>query len=157
MPQLHLVRTSAAAALALLAVTGCGSDDDRVASAPEPVVSAPTPTPAASVAPSTPPSSPVATAGPSNAAPAADQTFEITAAGGQVTGDTGRLEVAVGEAVAVRVTSDTADEVHLHGYDVSAPVAPGQPAELLFEATIPGVFEIELENSGVALARLQVS
>ena len=148
MPSLHLARTGAAAALALLAITGCAGDDaERVATAPSPADSA------TSVAPSTAPTP----AAPPAAAPAADSTFTIAVAGGQVTGDTGRLKVAVGDNISIGVTSDTADEVHLHGYDVSAPVAPGQPAQLLFEATIPGVFEIELEDAGVALASLQVS
>ena len=148
MPLLHLARTSAIAALTLLAVTGCGSDDtERVATPPDPTVSVP----------SAAPPSAVASATPSPAAPDADATFDIAVAGGQVTGDTGRLKVALGDKVVIRVTGDTADEVHLHGYDVTMPVAPGQPAELAFEATIPGVFEIELEDAGVGLASLQVS
>ncbi|WP_193345672.1 hypothetical protein [Blastococcus saxobsidens] len=55
------------------------------------------------------------------------------------------------------VTSDVADEVHLHGYDVSAPVAPGEPATLTFDATIPGVFELELHEVGEELLSVQVS
>ncbi len=37
------------------------------------------------------------------------------------------------------------DEVHVHGYDHRAPVAPGAPAEVRFTPDIPGVFEVELE------------
>ena len=148
MASCHLARTGAAVALTLLALTACGTDVS------DPTASAPTPTVPAASSSAAPPAS---TAVASSSAPEADSTFDITLAGGEVTGDTGRLKVAVGEQVAIRVNSDKPDEVHLHGYDVTAVVSPGQPAELLFEATIPGVFEIELEDSGTALASLQVS
>ena len=46
------------------------------------------------------------------------------------------------------------DHVHLHGYDVMRNVAPGQPARFAFRATIVGRVEVELEDSGVPLARI---
>ena len=52
--------------------------------------------------------------------------------------------------------ADTEDEVHGHGYDVSAATTPGKPTKLGFVADIEGVFEIELENAGVEVARLMV-
>jgi hypothetical protein len=55
------------------------------------------------------------------------------------------------------VDADVADEVHVHGYDLVADVAPGSPAELTFLADIPGVFEVELESSHVELLRLEVA
>ena len=93
------------------------------------------------------------------AAPPADagQRIEVRVAGGQVSGDTGRVPVAVGEQVTLVITSDVADEAHLHGYDLTADLAPGTPAEISFAATIPGVFEVELHESGTALLALQVS
>ena len=74
-----------------------------------------------------------------------------------MTGDTGRLPVALGEQVTVTVTGDRPDEVHLHGYDVTADLVPGTPAELTFDATVPGVFELELHEAGTVLLTLQVS
>ncbi|MGY2065338.1 hypothetical protein [Blastococcus sp. SYSU DS0619] len=96
---------------------------------------------------------------PASAAPseAAGQRLEVQVTDGRVTGDTGRVPVPLGEPVTVVVTSDVADEAHLHGYDVSADLAPGEPAELTFEATIPGVFELELHGAGTVLLSLQVS
>lgn len=90
-------------------------------------------------------------------ASAADSTIEVVVTGGSAGGDTGRQEVAVGDTVLVRVTSDEADEVHVHGYDRFAAVAPGETAEIQFVADIPGVWEIELEGSGLLLAELAVS
>jgi hypothetical protein len=46
--------------------------------------------------------------------------------------------------------------VHLHGYDVMVDVAPGKPARLRFKATIPGRFEVELEDRGLHIAELEV-
>jgi hypothetical protein len=46
--------------------------------------------------------------------------------------------------------------VHVHGYDLTADLAAGTPAELSFTATIPGVFEVELHDAGTVLRSLQV-
>lgn len=54
------------------------------------------------------------------------------------------------------VNSELADEVHLHGYDLSADVAPGQPATIRFKANAPGVFEAELESRSLPIAELEV-
>jgi heme/copper-type cytochrome/quinol oxidase subunit 2 len=59
--------------------------------------------------------------------------------------------------VTVRVTSDVADEIHVHGYDLKQDVEAGSTAEISFTADIPGVFEVELENAGFKLADLEVS
>ena len=90
-------------------------------------------------------------------ASAVDSTIEVTVAAGAVSGDTGRQEVAVGDTVVVRVTSDQADEVHVHGYDNTVAVAPGETAEIQFVADIPGLFEVELESAGLLLTELAVS
>ena len=81
-------------------------------------------------------------------------TYTIT--GGRPEGGIARDSVARGRIVVIRVTSDVADEVHLHGYDLSADVAPGAPATIRFTADAPGRFEIELENTGVQIAELEV-
>jgi hypothetical protein len=115
--------------------------------------------------PSQGPGSPASTAAPSpsattssSATPSAPtgQRIEVQVAGGQVSGDTGRVAVPVGQPVTLSVTSDTADEIHVHGYDLTAPVAAGTPAELTFDATIAGVFEVELHDAGTVLLTLQV-
>ena len=85
------------------------------------------------------------------------QRIEIRYADGAVTGGVSRWVVPQGEAVDLVVSSDTADEVHLHGYDRLSPVAAGDPAMLRFDADLPGVFDVELEQRGVLLARLEVS
>jgi plastocyanin len=130
--------------LALATVlTGCAGTD-----------SAATPGSGSSTAASSTASASTATAAAPTAA--AGQRVEVTVTGGQVSGDTGRVPVPVGEQVTLVITSDVADEVHVHGYDLTADLVPGQPAELSFAATIPGVFEVELHEVGTVLLSLQI-
>lgn len=84
------------------------------------------------------------------------RTIEVAFAGGQVVGGARRETVRLGEEVRLRVTSDSADEVHVHTYDVSGAVAPGQPVELTFTANIPGRHEVELEKKDQQLLTLEV-
>jgi FtsP/CotA-like multicopper oxidase with cupredoxin domain len=87
---------------------------------------------------------------------AAIATLRVRVRGGSPVGGIQRLTVQRGERVRVLVVSDVGDEVHLHGYDRSADVAPGAPAEIRLRATITGRFEIELEERGTPIAELQV-
>jgi hypothetical protein len=67
-----------------------------------------------------------------------------------------RIRVKKGDIVRFTVTSDKADSVHLHGYDVEKPVGPGTPARYVFKASIDGIFEVELENAASQLISLRV-
>lgn len=84
-----------------------------------------------------------------------DATISVAYVGGTLTGG-GRQEVAIGEMVTLRVEADVTDHVHVHGYDILTDIAPGTVADITFEANLPGVWEVELEDSGVLLAELQV-
>ncbi|MGH8935287.1 MAG: hypothetical protein ACRDXD_03290 [Acidimicrobiia bacterium] len=75
---------------------------------------------------------------------------------GQVEGG-GRVEVRQGSPVRLTVEADLSEEVHVHGYDLRAEVEPGRPATLEFVADIPGIFEVELEESHLHLLELEVS
>jgi hypothetical protein len=90
------------------------------------------------------------------ASSAAGKRLEVTIAHGKASGDTGRVQVAAGTPVTLVVTSDIADEVHVHGYDIEKELAPGAPATLRFDATLTGVFEVELHKAGIVILRLQV-
>jgi len=68
----------------------------------------------------------------------------------------GRIPVELDAEVRLVVTADVADEVHIHGYDIFADVTPGTPATLEFVADIPGIFEVEMESSGLVLLELVV-
>jgi predicted ribosomally synthesized peptide with SipW-like signal peptide len=68
-----------------------------------------------------------------------------------------RQTVNQGDEVVLVVTSDVADEIHLHGYDLSRDVEAGGTVRLPFTATIPGRFEAELESRGVQIADITVN
>ena len=67
-----------------------------------------------------------------------------------------RLTVPKDMRVRIVVIADVTDEVHVHGYDLMADVAPGSPAVIAFTAELPGRFEIELEDRGRQIAQLTV-
>ncbi|MGY1619412.1 hypothetical protein ACI797_21945 [Geodermatophilus sp. SYSU D00691] len=134
----RLLRAAVPAGVALL-LAGCAG------TAPPPARADPT-----SSSPGTT-SSVTASAEPSARA----QVVEVAYRGGQVGGG-GRIPVELGTAVTLQVTSDVADHVHVHGYDLMADVAPDAPGTVTFEATVPGVFEVELEERGQELLSLQV-
>ncbi len=83
-------------------------------------------------------------------------TIKATYSDGRVSTPRERFEIELGQSVAVSVTSDVEEEVHIHGYDVSLPLSAGSPAEVTFIADIPGVFEVELEDSGTFLFEVLV-
>jgi hypothetical protein len=66
------------------------------------------------------------------------------------------LTYAKGRTIDLTVRSDTADEVHFHGYDVHRDVAPGGTVEFRFPASIDGKFIVELENHKQTLANVRV-
>jgi hypothetical protein len=80
----------------------------------------------------------------------------IVVRGGKPVGGIKRVTVAKNRNVVLVVRSDVADEVHLHGYDISRDVTPGSPVRLPFRATIPGRFEAELEERGLQIADISV-
>jgi ABC-type glycerol-3-phosphate transport system substrate-binding protein len=68
-----------------------------------------------------------------------------------------RASVSKGDRVRIVVTSDVADEIHVHGYDLSKDVAAGGTARIAFTADIAGRFEVELEERGIQIADLTVN
>lgn len=67
-----------------------------------------------------------------------------------------RITVNEGDRVNLRITSDSPLEFHLHGYDLEKEVEPNTPADLPFEATITGRFQIEDHDSDTELGELIV-
>ncbi|MGW0479246.1 hypothetical protein [Nonomuraea sp. NPDC003214] len=78
-------------------------------------------------------------------------------AGGELVTGPDRVEARTGDTVELVVTSDAADELHVHGYDREAELVPGRASTLSLVADIPGVFEVELHRGGLVLTRLRVS
>jgi hypothetical protein len=96
-----------------------------------------------------------------SAEPAEPPVTRIDVKGGVIDGDVRSIEVAKGDTVRIVVSSDVADEIHLHGYDIEKEAGPGKPARFKFKATLEGAFELEshvAEDAGEEplLARLLV-
>jgi hypothetical protein len=67
------------------------------------------------------------------------------------------LEFSAGEEVRFRVSSDQAEEIHVHGYDISEDVPAGGTVEIAFPAELEGIYEAELERLGVQIAELRIN
>lgn len=141
-PLVSLLATLLAGLLAVVA--GCGSSDSSSTDRLPSTTSASTSSTAGSAASSTTSTRP-------------STVINLTIAGGKVSGGVSRHGVTLGDEVILRVTSDVDEELHVHGYDHKVELLAGTPAELSFTADIPGVFEVELEQSGRKVAELQVA
>ncbi len=75
---------------------------------------------------------------------------------GTVRPPTHRVEVAEGSVVRLLVTSDTADEIHVHGFEVEQKLRAGKQARIEFTADQTGVFEVETHETGLQLLQLEV-
>jgi len=81
----------------------------------------------------------------------------IEVVGGQPQGGIAGLDFNQGDEIRFEVDSDTADEVHVHGYDVEEEVPAGGTARFDFPADLEGVFEVELHGSETQIAELTVN
>ena len=137
---------------AILLLGGAGDDSGQSEEQPA----------AATATPATPEPTPEPDVG-ADATPTATPTpkpepkvLVIRTRGSEPVGGVQEIEVEKGERIRFEVRSDTEDEVHVHGYDVSEEVGPDRPAEFSFPADIEGIFEVELEHVGVPIAELKV-
>lgn len=81
----------------------------------------------------------------------------IVVKGGKPVGGVAELVFSAGDRIRFKVESDVADEIHLHGYELTKDIEAGGTAGFDFDATIEGVFEAELEDRGVEILELQVN
>ena len=135
----------AVVALAVLVACGGGDDDSPTVAGGQ---SSTTPAPAATT--------PTTTGGGAATTTTAGTVLAVTVRGGSVADGAARQRATLNQPVTVRVTSDVADEVHVHGYNKTVAVAAGRTAEVTFVANIPGVFEVEFEKSGKLLFTMEV-
>jgi hypothetical protein len=157
-------RSLATVALAaVLVAAGCGDDDDGA----EPATTTTTTTPAttegtkpATTTSTTAPPGPTVPAGLGAYAMIVVQgdavTVEWLLSNGDPSADR-TIQVPLNTSMRIDVVADRVEEVHLHGYDLTADLTPGVPGTIDFVADAPGTFEIELEQSHIPLAQLEVS
>jgi hypothetical protein len=66
------------------------------------------------------------------------------------------IKVAQGDEVTLQISSDVADELHLHGYDLHLKIPAGEPAILKFNADRSGRFPYELHHAHSDIGALEV-
>jgi hypothetical protein len=76
---------------------------------------------------------------------------------GEPVGGVQELEYSAGDEVEFSVRSDVADEIHVHGYDLSKDVKAGGSVSFSFPAEIEGIFEVELHEGEAQIAELRVN
>ena len=138
-----LVAVVLAFPLALI-VTGCGDDEASPTTTTEPTATTTTTEPPTTTTTTPPP-------------PPGPTVVRVRVVGGVPKGGIVRETVSLNDRVVIVVTSDVSDHVHLHGYDIMRDVAPGQVARIPFRATVPGRFEVELEDRRLQIADLTVT
>ena len=80
----------------------------------------------------------------------------VTVVNGKPDGGVKTITYKKGDTVDLTVKSDTADEIHIHGYDLHKDVTKGGSVHFTFPASIDGKFVVELEAKGEQIASLQV-
>jgi hypothetical protein len=82
------------------------------------------------------------------------QQIRIVVRGGKPVGGVKDVTVRKNARAVIVITSDVADELHLHGYNLKRELTPGRTERLPFRATINGTVEAELEERGLPLVRI---
>ena len=136
----------AASTVASVALVGCGSNDSESASSMDTTTTEQTTTTTETTTEET-----------TTTTEAEEPTeVKIVVVNGTPKGGIVRKTVDKNDQVVLVVTSDVADEIHLHGYDKAKDVTAGGTIRLPFKATVPGRFEAELESRGVQIAEITV-
>lgn len=158
-----------------LVIAACSGDNDDIAGDPTATVT-PGPTDESTLGPVEEPTPEPTADGPTpaedptsepTAEPTQDPTPEPTADDGTVSVDIvfeggtvsvadDRIEVDAGDTVVINATSDVAEEVHVHGYDLFLDLGPGVTGSVSFVADIPGIFEVEFERTATFAFELEV-
>jgi hypothetical protein len=133
----------------VLPLAGCGDDEATTTTTT-------TPTTETTTTETTDTTSDTTTTDTTETTPPGPTVVRVRVVGGAPQGGIVRETVNQGDRVAIVVTSDVADEIHLHGYDLSRDVAAGGTARLVFRATVPGRFEVELEDRALQIADITV-
>jgi plastocyanin len=134
---------SYAAGLALAAgLTACGG----AGSPPMPTPSTPS---AATQAPSQPPTQ-------TPAQRTAGRTVSVTVKGKQVTPAPATVDLGIGETLTLTVTSDTANVLHIHGFDVEKELAAGKPLTVTLTGKQPGTYDVETHDPELRLLKIAV-
>ncbi len=79
----------------------------------------------------------------------------VVKAGKLASGDP-TVKAREGDEVTLKITTDAADELHVHGYDVHGHLKAGETATIRIQATRSGRFPFELHKARLELGTLEV-
>ena len=82
-------------------------------------------------------------------------TLDVTVTG--TTMSPSSLSVKQGDHVTMSVTTDKAEEIHLHEYDIKFEAEPGKKVTHTFTANITGDHVIEIEDTSTEIGKLTVN
>jgi hypothetical protein len=118
-----------------------------LAGADDPGTAAPTPQPQ---------NAQVTTSASESPDPQASTVPQIVVRDGTPVGGVARLEYESGERVGFTVHSDVADEVHVHGFDITKDVPANGSVRFGFRADLEGVYDVELHHADLKIAELRI-
>jgi FtsP/CotA-like multicopper oxidase with cupredoxin domain len=83
-------------------------------------------------------------------------TIDVTIANGKITPPATTYDVSLGATVTINVTSDAADTVHVHGYEIEKEATAGTKTVITFVADKTGRYEVETHIIEATIATLNV-
>ena len=92
----------------------------------------------------------------SSSSSAAGRTIDITVKGSTVTPAPATVDLAVGEQLTLTVTSDHADQLHIHGFEIEKDLVAGTPLSVTVTGAQPGVYEVETHHPELRLMKIAV-
>ncbi|HQZ00569.1 MAG TPA: hypothetical protein PKV13_11715 [Propionicimonas sp.] len=96
------------------------------------------------------------TATPTSSAPPSPMQVKITLADGKADPIAETVELVKGQHLVLTVTSDRADQIHVHGFDIEFDVSPGETVTKDIVVDKVGRFEVESHEPVFTLLELQV-
>ena len=140
---------TAAVAAAALTLAACSSGT--------PTPPAPSTTSSsATTTPSTTSSTSVSATTSTTSSTSSGRTIAITVSGRTVTPAPAQVDLPVGQSLTLVVTSDHADELHAHGFEVEVPLTAGVPTSVTLTGKEAGVFEVETHEPALTLLTVAV-
>lgn len=100
--------------------------------------------------------SPSGSSSASSSSSPAQRTVTVTVTGSRVTPAPRTVELAVGETMTLTVTSDHADQLHVHGFDIEKELPAGTPVSVELTGESPGVYEVETHHPELRLLKIAV-
>ena len=158
----HLPVPRSAAAVVLVAglaatLGGCGSDSPAGQGSATSTTAPSAATPSAATSTTAPASSsPSSGASSSGSTAPRGRTITVTVTGSRVTPAPGTVDLRVGETITLVVTSDHADQLHVHGFDIERQLPAGRPVSVELTGQSPGVYEVETHEPALTLLTVAV-